>query len=123
MPVAPLDDAYVLSPRCPHPSLAQASAGGGQVCVRALLSGHHHALPRVEKGAPLAVAHDDRLADARAVVAVVQRVIHLQMNKAAQLYLLTYQLVWEDKQHQKFWAQFGESLLYVTASSLGGGGE
>lgn len=40
-----------------------------------------------------------------------KRVIHLQMNKAAQLYLLMYQLVWEDKQHQKFWTQFGESLL------------
>ncbi len=38
------------------------------------------------------------------------------MNKAAQLYLLMYQLVWEDKQHQKFWAQFGESLLYTLPS-------
>jgi len=52
----------------------------------------------------------------RALYSTLQRVIHLQMNKAAQLYLLMYQLVWEDKQHQKFWTQFGESLLYTLPS-------
>lgn len=46
-------------------------------------------------------------------ILVLQRVGQLQMNKAAQIYLLMYQLVWEDKQHLKFWAQFGQSLLYA----------
>lgn len=35
------------------------------------------------------------------------------MHKATQIYLLIYQLIWEDKQHNKFWAQFGEPMLLV----------
>jgi len=48
---------------------------------------------------------------------VTQKVIFLQMYKAVQVYLLMYQLVWEDKQHKNFWNQFGESLL--SALSVG----
>ena len=45
-----------------------------------------------------------------------RRIVLLQLHKTAQLYLLTYQLVWEDRQHPKFWGRFGAPMLYVHSS-------
>jgi hypothetical protein len=35
----------------------------------------------------------------------------VQVNKATQLYLVIYQLTWEDRQNSRFWSQHGAALL------------
>lgn len=78
------------------------------------LPGHCGSIPSDEKGTQSLVAFGHRRSTFAEHFLSLQKVNQLQMNKAAQLYLITYQLVWEDKQHQKFWTQWGKCLLYAT---------
>jgi hypothetical protein len=94
----------------------QARERSDQVGLRPLFAGPHRTVSSYEKGTDTAGQLMHHGEPTLKSLSTLQRVIHLQMNKAAQLYLLMYQLVWEDKQHQKFWAQFGESLLYTLPS-------